>query len=71
MHTKKKPPKKFGGFIFYTYLCIINQSKNNTMKAMFSTLNQARKENPSEFYGGIAFMTILFVSFYVAMWIFY
>jgi hypothetical protein len=41
------------------------------MKEMFSTLNQARKETPSEFYGGIAFMTILFVSFYVAMWIFY
>ena len=38
---------------------------------MFNYLNNARKENPSEFYGGIAFLTILSALFYISMWIFY
>jgi hypothetical protein len=40
------------------------------MKAIFSTLNQARKEIPSEFYGGIVFLTTLSMLFYISMWLF-
>jgi hypothetical protein len=51
------------------FVSLINQ-KSIKMKAIFSTLNQARKENPSEFYGGIVFLTTLSVLFYISMWLF-
>jgi len=41
------------------------------MKTIVSTLNQARKEVPTEFYGGVAFIAMLSAFFYVTMWIFY
>jgi len=41
------------------------------MREMFETLNEARKENPSEFYGSFAVLIALFGLFYVTMWIFY
>jgi len=40
------------------------------MKKMFTTLNQVRKENAEEFYGGIAFLTILSAFLYISMWLF-
>lgn len=41
------------------------------MKEMFTTLNQARKENPKEFYGSFVFLIGLFTTFYFAVWIFH
>jgi hypothetical protein len=51
------------------FVSLINQ-KSIKMKAIFSTLNQARKEIPSEFYGGIVFLTTLSMLFYISMWLF-
>jgi len=69
--TKKKVPKNLVlSFFILIFVLSINQ-KSIKMKEMVTTLNQARKENPSEFYGGIAFLTILSALFYVSMWIFY
>ena len=39
------------------------------MKEMFITLNEARKEDPKEFYGGIAVMVFSFALTYVVLWI--
>ena len=41
------------------------------MKEILITLNQARKETPSEFYGGIALLAILSVGFYISVLIFH
>lgn len=41
------------------------------MKQMFITLNEARKEDPKEFYGGIAVMVFSFALTYVVLWIFH
>ena len=41
------------------------------MKEMFIMLNQARKEDPKEFYGSIAVMAYLFAFTYVVLWIFH
>jgi len=38
----------------------------NEVLEMFRVLNQARKEDPKEFYGGIAFVLLMFGSFYAA-----
>ena len=41
------------------------------MKEMLITLNEARKEDPKEFYGGIAFMVFSLALTYVVLWIFH
>jgi hypothetical protein len=39
------------------------------LKEMITVLNDCRKEDPKEFYGGIAAMIVLFGGFYVVMWV--
>lgn len=39
------------------------------LKEMITVLNDCRKEDPKEFYGGLAFMVLLFGGFYAAVWI--
>jgi hypothetical protein len=41
----------------------------NEVLEMFRVLNEARKEDPKEFYSSIAFMVLLFGGFYAAVWI--
>lgn len=39
------------------------------LKEMFTVLNDCRKEDPKEFYGGLLFMIVLFGGFYATMWL--
>lgn len=39
------------------------------LKEMFTVLNDCRKEDPKEFYGGIATIVLIFGGFYVTMWV--
>lgn len=41
----------------------------NEIKEMFQVLNEARKEDPKEFYGSIAFVVLLFGGFYATIWL--
>lgn len=38
------------------------------MKQMIRTLNEARKEDPKEFWGGIVVMISIFGMMYVGLW---
>jgi hypothetical protein len=39
------------------------------MKEMLRTLNEARREDPKEFWGGIVAMIAIFGSLYVGLWV--
>jgi hypothetical protein len=38
------------------------------MKQMIRTLNEARKEDPKEFWGGIVAMITIFGMMYIGLW---
>ena len=55
--------------IFLNRLCCYNNSQSKS-KTMLKELNQARKEMPRQFWGGIVTLASLFTLFYFALNIF-
>ena len=39
------------------------------MKQLITTLNESRKSNPTEFWGGVVYCTALFTATFIMLWV--